>query len=224
MVANCITLARFPLLAACLAILYLGSPSARVAGAGLLFLALMLDTVDGVVARKRAETSLIGSVLDIAADRTYELALWVSFALFELIPAVIPLVVLGRTTLTDALRSLGVAEGAAPFDQPGGRLARFLVSSGWMRTGYSSAKIAAFCSLALAHASLGFPPGSTLRQAAPLLLLVGNVAAWLATGLCILRGMPVIVQGFRDHWPRRRGLAPTTPPVLPFGECDRVEP
>ena len=92
--ANWITLARYPLLLACLAILYLGSPPARLAGAVLLFLGLLLDTVDGVVARARSETSLIGSVLDIAADRTYELSLWVSFAYLGLVPAVIPLVVL----------------------------------------------------------------------------------------------------------------------------------
>jgi phosphatidylglycerophosphate synthase len=207
MLANWITLARFPLLAACLGILHLGSPPIQVAGAALLFLALMLDTVDGVVARRRDETSLMGSVLDIAADRTYELALWVSFALLDLIPVVIPLVVLGRTTLTDALRSLGVAEGAAPFDQPGGRLARFLVSSTWMRTGYSVAKISAFCGLALAHASTGLPAASTLHRVAPALLLAAIAAAWLATGLCVLRGVPVIVEGFRRHWPTKRACS-----------------
>ena len=81
---------RYPLLGACLAILYLGSPPARLAGAALLFIGLLLDTVDGVVARARSETSLMGSVLDIAADRTYELSLWVSFAYLGLVPAVIP--------------------------------------------------------------------------------------------------------------------------------------
>ena len=208
MLANWITLARFPLLAACLGVLYLGSPPARVAGAGLLLVGLMLDTVDGVVARRRAETSLMGSVLDIAADRTYELALWVSFAFLDLIPAVIPLVVLGRTTLTDALRSLGVAEGTAPFDQPGSRLTRFLVSSPWMRTGYSCAKVAAFCGLALAHAFLGFPAASLPATIAPALLLAANGVAWFAMVLCVVRGLPVIVEGLQAHWPRRSSPCP----------------
>lgn len=205
MLANWITLARFPLLAACLGILYLGSPPVRAAGAGLLFLGLMLDTVDGVVARRRSETSLLGSVLDIAADRTYELALWVSFALLGLIPAVIPLVVLGRTTLTDALRGMGVAEGRAPFDQPGSRLTRFLVASPWMRSGYACAKIAAFCGLALAQAFLGFPAASVPRAVAPALLLAANLVAWAATVLCVVRGVPVIVEGLGAHWPRQVG-------------------
>jgi len=70
MLATWITLARLPLLGACLAILYLGSPPVRLVGVALLFVGLLLDTVDGLVARARSETSLMGSVLDIAADRT----------------------------------------------------------------------------------------------------------------------------------------------------------
>lgn len=202
MLANWITLARFPLLALCLGILHLGSPPLRAAGAGLLFVGLMLDTLDGVVARKRSETSLMGSVLDIAADRTYELALWVSFAQLGLIPAAIPLVVLGRTALTDALRSIGVAEGNAPFDQHRGRLGRFLVASSWMRTGYSMTKVVAFCALALAQAFLDFPLQSPARVVAPALLLVGTAAAWAAVLVCLARGVPVIVDGLRGSWPR----------------------
>lgn len=197
MVATWITLARFPLLIACLAILYLGSPPVRVAGAALLFLGILLDTVDGAVARARSETSLLGSVLDIAADRSYELSLWVSFACLGLVPAIIPLIVLVRTTLTDAFRSVGVAEGIAPFDQHRGRLARFLVASPWMRTGYSSAKVGAFCGLALAYALLGFPADSGARGAAPALLAAANGLAWVTVLLCVVRGAPVVVEGLR---------------------------
>ncbi|HEY9506116.1 MAG TPA: CDP-alcohol phosphatidyltransferase family protein [Gemmatimonadales bacterium] len=205
--ANWITLARYPLLLACLAILYLGSPPARLAGAVLLFLGLLLDTVDGVVARARSETSLIGSVLDIAADRTYELSLWVSFAYLGLVPAVIPLVVLARTTITDALRSVGVAEGTAPLDQQAAPLARFVVASPWMRTGYSAAKVGAFCGLALAHAFLGYPAESGLRGLAPDLLTAANAVAWAAVVFCVVRGVPVIVEGVR----RNRGQALRVP-------------
>ena len=206
MVANWITLARFPLLAVCLTILYFGSPGLRIAGAAILFLGLMLDTVDGVVARSRDETSLAGSVLDIAADRTYELALWVSFAHLGLVPPVLPLVVLARTTLTDALRSLRVADGTAPFDQPRGRVARFVVASTWMRTGYAAAKVTAFCGLALAHALLALPMDSAWRAAAPTLVDGLNLIAWLAVALCLLRGLPVIGDGL--HLLRADALQP----------------
>ena len=195
MLANAITLSRFPLLLACVMILYLGTPQLRLAGAALLFLGLMLDTVDGLVARKTGQTSLFGSVLDIAADRTYELVLWVCLADLGLIPAAIPLVVIARTTLTDALRSLGVAEGAAPLEQYRRGLGRFLVGSTWMRTGYSVTKIAAFCGLALARALSGFPPErvGAIDLAAALGVLQG--IAWLAVVFCLCRGLPVIVAG-----------------------------
>jgi phosphatidylglycerophosphate synthase len=169
----------------------------RIAGAALLFVGLMLDTVDGVVARRRGETSLAGSVLDIAADRAYELALWVSFAHLGLIPVTLPLVVLARTTLTDAFRSLGLAEGKAPFDQPRARWARTLVTSSWMRTGYAAAKMAAFGGLALGRAFLDFPADSTWRSVAPELLAASNALAWIAALLCLLRGGPVIAEGLQ---------------------------
>ena len=195
--ATSITLVRFPLLGICLAMLYLESPPLRLAGAALLFLGLLLDTVDGMVARARSETSLKGSVLDIAADRTYELSLWTSFAHLGLVPAIIPLAVVARTALTDALRSVGVAEGTPPFDQQQGPIGRFLVASAWMRTGYSSTKVGAFCGLALAHAFLGFPVGSELHDSASALLAAGQLAAWIALLFCLVRGAPVIAEGLR---------------------------
>ncbi len=184
MVANWITLSRLPLLLICVGILYLGSPAVQLAGVALLFAGLMLDTVDGMVARRMGTTSLLGSVLDIAADRMYELVLWVSFANLDMIPAAIPLLIVARTTLTDALRSIGIAEGSAPFAQHRSPLARFMVASSWMRTGYSITKITAFCGLALAQA---LPSASLLAVLQPV--------AWLAVIFCLGRGLPVILAG-----------------------------
>ena len=90
MLANWITLSRLPLLLRCILILYLGSPPVQLGGVVLLFVGLMLDTVDGMVARRTGRTSLFGSVLDIAADRTYELVLWVCFADLRMVPMVLP--------------------------------------------------------------------------------------------------------------------------------------
>ena len=196
--ANWITLSRLPLLLVNILILYTGSPRARVAGVALLLVGIMLDTVDGAVARKRGETSLFGSVLDIAADRLYELVLWVCFADLGLIPVAIPLIVIARTTLTDALRSIEVAQGTAPFRQHGTALGRFLVGSAWMRVGYSASKVVAFCGLALAQALGGAAPGTGAT------LMTLRAVAWLAVGLCVLRGLPVMVHAARQHWGTRR--------------------
>jgi phosphatidylglycerophosphate synthase len=99
-------------------------------------------------------------VLDIAADRTYELVLWFCFANLHMIPLAIPLIVIARTTLTDAFRSIGVRQGTAPFAQHRTPLGRFLVGSTFMRVGYSISKTVTFCGLALAQAFAGFPAES----------------------------------------------------------------
>lgn len=200
MLANWITLSRFPLLLLNILIFYRGSPPVRLAGVGLLFVGLMLDTLDGVVARKTGQTSLFGSVLDIAADRTYELVLWICFAGLGLIPVAIPLIVIARTTLTDAFRAIGVGQGTAPFAQHRTRLGRFLVGSTFMRVGYSVAKTTTFCGLALANALWGYP--GKAAPARPEALLVGTlrITAWIAVGICVVRGLPVIVHALRNYW------------------------
>jgi CDP-diacylglycerol--glycerol-3-phosphate 3-phosphatidyltransferase len=200
MLANWITLARFPLLLGTVVILYFGSPEVRLAGVALLFLGLMLDTVDGVVARSRDETSLFGSVLDIAADRTYELILWVCFADLRMIPAAIPLIIIARTTLTDAFRSIGVGQGTAPFAQHRTALSRFLVGSSWMRTGYAVTKVVTFCGLALAQAFSGLSPETSLASMVPAMMNVFRVTAWLAVAFCVFRGLPVIISSLRRYW------------------------
>ena len=202
MLANWITLSRFPLLLVNVVILYYGSASLQLAGVILLFIGLMLDTVDGVVARRSGQTSLFGSVLDIAADRTYELVLWVVFASLGMIPIVIPLIVIARTTLTDAFRSIGIAQGAAPFEQHRSPLGRFLVGSPVMRTGYAVTKVVTFCGLALTRALATGDGGAALQlggRAVPLATIF-QWTAWVAVFFCVFRGLPVILGTLRRYW------------------------
>jgi phosphatidylglycerophosphate synthase len=213
--ANWITLSRFPLLLLNILILYRGTVPIRLVGVGLLFFGLMLDTVDGMVARRTGKTSLFGSVLDIAADRTYELVLWLCFADLRLIPLAIPLIVIARTTLTDAFRSIGVRQGTAPFAQHRTGLGRFLVGSTFMRVGYSIAKTTAFCGLALAQALGGLSAGSASARLVPSLMLGLRVTAWIAVAFCVLRGLPVIIHAVRHYWgPERAGADARVPAPL----------
>jgi phosphatidylglycerophosphate synthase len=198
--ANWITISRFPLLALFLVALYTSGPQVRLALVLVLFLLLMLDTVDGQVARARNQTSLLGSVLDIAADRANELALWVAFSDLGLIPILIPLTVILRTVLTDSFRSIGVGQGQAPFDQHRSSFGRFLVKSGWMRTSYSVSKVLAFCGLTLALALSGYPAGSGEARLAPIVHQIFVAVSWVAATICVLRGLPVIVGALRRNW------------------------
>lgn len=196
--ANLITISRFPLLLGFILMLYAGGPLIQLLSVPYLFLALMLDTVDGIVARRRRATTLMGSVLDIAADRVYELALWVALADLRALPVAVPLIVITRTTLTDAIRSIGLSKGKAPFEQHQSRLARFVVGSPWMRSGYSISKILSFCGLTLGLAMARFPAGSRMYAASGSVLTSFRVLAWIAVVFCIVRGMPVILSGYRQ--------------------------
>jgi CDP-diacylglycerol---glycerol-3-phosphate 3-phosphatidyltransferase len=199
-VANIITLSRFPILLLVVTVLYSGSPAVRLFILPLLFIGLMLDSVDGMVARRRNRTSLLGSVLDIAADRSYELVLWVIFADLDLIPVAIPLIVIVRTALTDNLRSLGVQRGERPFDQHRSRLGRFIVGSAWMRSAYSISKITAFCGLAAALGLVDLEPDHVLSRWAPTVLTGSRFLAWTAAAICLIRGLPVVIGAFRRSW------------------------
>lgn len=195
--ANMITLFRIPLLALIVGLLYQPAAGVRFLAAGLIVVLILLDTVDGVVARALHQESLIGSVLDIAADRVVELVLWMVFADLNLISIVVPLVVLTRGVFVDALRSIAPARGLTPFGLMRSRLGKFLVKSPWLRTPYGVAKATAFCLLALKHglaASAGPVAVSSVAQAVG---LAAQVATWSALVLCIVRGLPVLIEGTR---------------------------
>ena len=199
MTANAITLARFPILLGSLLLLYLGGPWLRLLGVAVMFAGLMLDTVDGIVARRRGQASLLGGVLDIAADRTYELALWICLADLDLVPTVIPLIVAARTSLTDGLRAVGVRQGVPPLAQQRSALGRFLVASSWMRTGYAIAKVTTFCGLGAAFAFSAFPAGSAARDLAAPMTAALQITAWVTVALCVVRGLPVIASALRPR-------------------------
>lgn len=185
--ANIITLSRFPLLLIFVLMLYLGDSTVKLLSVPLLFIAMLFDTLDGMVARHKGESSLVGSVLDIAADRVYELVLWVALADNGVIPIAIPIIVITRTTLTDSIRSLGIREGQAPFDQHRSRIGQLVVSNRWMRFIYGVSKVLAFGGLTLGIALQGIDD-STAADILSIFLIV----AWIAVALCVIRGLPVI--------------------------------
>ena len=192
--ANIITLSRFPLLVLALVLLHSRSIALCWITPVLLFVLIMMDTLDGFVARSRDEVSLLGSILDIAADRAVEIVLWVSFADLDLIPLAVPIIVIIRGTLVDALRSAGARNGQTPFSITSSKWGQRIVASPPMRTSYGVAKGIAFCSLAVTHA-LRLCPGGTLQASlAHTFWVFSNVITWIALALCIVRAVPVLAE------------------------------
>jgi CDP-diacylglycerol--glycerol-3-phosphate 3-phosphatidyltransferase len=188
--ANLITIARFPLLFIYLVVLYYGNHDYLYWNVPFIIVIFLLDSLDGWVARKLGEASLLGSVLDIATDRTLEYVLWVVYAHLGLIPVVVPIVILLRGTTVDAVRAVGMKSGRSAFEQIKSPLNRFLVSSRFMRGFYGFAKGAAAGLLTLTYALQ--VQGSDLAHPA---LLISLIFTWLSVGLCLIRGIPVLIEG-----------------------------
>ena len=148
--------------------------------------------MDGWVARKLGETSLFGSVLDIATDRTLEYTLWIVYAHLGLISILVPLIVIIRGTSVDAIRSVGMRSGDRAFDQIKSPLNKFLVSSRFMRAFYGAVKAIAAVLLTLV-AALQAAQSSWYQ----LIYQTALVFTWISVITCVIRGIPVLIEGAR---------------------------
>ena len=189
--ANVITLARLPLLITVLGILFSSSTWGwQLLGLALLGVLFLLDWLDGVVARQRRQATDLGAVLDIALDRTVENVLWIAFMHLGLVVFWVPVVFLVRSFVVDGIRGVALASGKSGFSMMHTSWGRFLVASRFMRGFYGLAKAAAFACLWLAHA-LALQDPQYLASLKP--LYQGLV--WLTVTLCLLRGIPVLLDG-----------------------------
>jgi CDP-diacylglycerol--glycerol-3-phosphate 3-phosphatidyltransferase len=189
-----ITLARIPLLIIIVLLLYLGGPVIRTVTAGLVVILILMDTLDGFVARHRQEAGMLGSKLDIAVDRIVELVLWVVYAHLGLISVAIPIIVIIRGGLVDTVRSFSLLWGETSFGMMQTKWGRRLVGGGFMRTIYGFAKAVAFCLLALVLGLEGLWAGTPKADTARTLYIVAVTASWIATAICVIRGAPVLME------------------------------
>lgn len=165
----------------------------------LTILIFIMDYIDGVIARLLKCETGFGAVLDIAGDRIIENTYWIVFAYLRLIPLWIPIVVLTRGLLTDAIRAAKLKEGKTPFGKKTmmkSELTRFLTSSRLMRGFYGILKLIVFSYLTM----LTFLPEflSFLQLSSTLSAPLANIGFYLSiltVIIMIIRGIPVIVDG-----------------------------
>ncbi len=188
--ANTITLARLPLLLLLVALLFVPLWGVRLAGLGLLIILYLLDWFDGYVARLRNEVTELGAVLDVALDRAVENILWITFMYLGMVPLWVPIVFLIRSFIVDGIRGVALTRGKSGFGMMHSSWGRFLVASRFMRAFYGMAKAVVFCQLYLTHALILKYPG-----AAAALQPLNEILILLAVGLCVLRGIPVVLDG-----------------------------
>lgn len=192
--ANLITLSRLILLLLVVWLAYQPMSAWHFASFFLIVLIFVSDGLDGYIARKRNEATLFGALFDIAGDRVVELTLWVVAADIDLIPIWVPLVFIIRGVVVDTIRSSGsVSRGVEPFALMQSPVGKFLVSGKLMRIFYAVIKACAFCGLALLMPFPAVLPNIWAE--------IGSVVegltfffVYVATLICILRGLPVIIE------------------------------
>jgi CDP-diacylglycerol--glycerol-3-phosphate 3-phosphatidyltransferase len=187
--ANLITAVRL-ILAFCVFALLVNNPQ----DIKVLYLCLFLtcivivgDYLDGQIARKFKISSKFGAWFDIAADRLIELGFWVVFAFLHWVSVLVPLIFLTRGIIVDGIRSFAQQEGYTAFGEKTmmtSTLGNFLVSSPFSRVTYAIVKLLAFVAVIFSH---------ILNQFS----IYSDILVILATLFCLLRGLPVLIEGFR---------------------------
>jgi CDP-diacylglycerol--glycerol-3-phosphate 3-phosphatidyltransferase len=157
----------------------------------LTLVAIWMDGLDGWVARRFGEVSRIGAAIDILTDRIVEMTYWIAFATLGWIPIWVPIVVVVRGLLVDGARAVAFEQGYSAFGSASmmqSRLGKLLVSSRASRLAYGLAKALAFSLMILAFAA-GLSPAVQ-----SMLLAIAIASVYSAVALCIIRGVPVLVE------------------------------
>jgi CDP-diacylglycerol---glycerol-3-phosphate 3-phosphatidyltransferase len=207
--ANLITTLRLLLLFVLVWMAYTAPPAWQVWNAPLLVLVFLLDGLDGWVARVRHEESVFGAIYDIAADRVVENVLWLVLADLGLVPIWVAIVFITRGILVDAIRSVGASQGRTPFSLTRSGFGHFLVGGRLMRVLYAALKAAAFGWIFLLQPWPALHP-VFWTEWSPVLTRITDVLVYSAVTLCLLRGLPVLIEfGIREGQllsarPRRR--------------------
>jgi CDP-diacylglycerol--glycerol-3-phosphate 3-phosphatidyltransferase len=158
----------------------------RLLAAVIALVVIIGDWLDGHLARRLNQSTTLGSLLDVAADRIVECVLWIVLADLRLIPVWIPVVIISRGILTDTLRGYALKFGHSGFGNKTmmqSKVGRWLTGSPFMRTSYAVLKAFSFSLLLLlAWVDIG--------------LEIGYWSAVLAAVVCLLRGVPVMIEGY----------------------------
>lgn len=201
--ANMITSLRFMLLFLLVAMIYLAPAPWLLLDPVLLILIIALDGLDGYVARRRGESTLFGSVYDIAVDRIVESTLWIVLADVGLVPLWVALLFITRGVLVDSIRGQAAARGVGAFEMMRSPVGRFLVAGRLMRGLYGAVKAAAFAWILLFQPVPELWPGwwEAWQDAVE---AVTTVLVYVAVAMCLVRGVPVVVEFYRAEGQPRR--------------------
>ena len=159
----------------------------------LIIVAILLDGLDGIIARKRNESSVFGAVFDIAVDRITEIALWIILTQLSMVSGWVAIIFLTRGILVDSLRKPYADQGQLPFSIMRTPLGKFLVASRTMRFAAGFIKLITFSWLFFLLPAAEFWP-QTFINYYPIINTISNTLVYTAVAICLLRGIPVVLE------------------------------
>jgi len=166
-------------------------------------LSIALDALDGHLARKNKMATTVGAQLDILGDRMIENVYFTYFAVVGMVSLWLPVLFFARGAATDFLRGLAMKAGCsgwganAMLETWWGRM---LVASRWSRGLYAAMKCLCFCYLGLELALTRGPVALLSRLAGDpyAIMRTGALAlTWATAVFCLVRGLPVLVEGWK---------------------------
>ena len=201
--ANLLTILRVILCILAIEFIFSGRPDLVFAAFFMTIFVIVLDGLDGIVARALNEQSKFGSVFDIIGDRIVENLYWIAFTVLTWVPVWVPMVVVTRGILTDGLRSIALAQGYTAFGSDTmmkNKYFHFLTASRFSRAVYGTAKTIVFLLLIIAHIPNMEYNGLNVQQylsyisIQPTLITIANIFVYITVAMCIIRGIPVILE------------------------------
>ncbi|MDR1057646.1 MAG: CDP-alcohol phosphatidyltransferase family protein [Coxiellaceae bacterium] len=164
----------------------------------LIIINILLDGLDGIIARMRNETSIIGAVFDIAADRIIEITLWIILAFLGETSVWIPIIFLTRGILVDSIRKPYAYRGKLPFSVMRTPVGKFLVASRIMRFMSGFIKLVAFAWLFFLIPATELWPNIFLVHIS-WYNYISNILIFSAVAICLARGIPVVLEALA-YW------------------------
>ena len=178
--------------------------------------AIALDALDGHIARKKKLATPEGAQLDILGDRMIENMYFTYFAVVGMVSLWLPMVFFARGATTDFLRGLAMKAGRSGWGANAmlqGKVAQALVASRWSRGAYATLKCVCFCYLGLELALTRGPVallGPVTVDVRSAIRTGAHSLAWATAVFCLVRGLPVLLQGWKYFTEKVPSQAPKT--------------
>jgi CDP-diacylglycerol--glycerol-3-phosphate 3-phosphatidyltransferase len=140
---------------------FLSSVSSQVLGAVIFAIASLTDWLDGYMARRRKQITVVGQIMDPIADKLLTAAAFISLVQMDAAPAWVVAVIIGREFAVTGLRSLAYARGIVIPSSPLGK-------------GKMGSQVVAILLLILGHGGV------------PWFMTLGRIALWVVLVISVV--------------------------------------